>query len=253
MARWDAHVYDTSLKYVSDYGKELVDLLNPQQGEKILDLGCGTGELTQEIAKSGASVIGFDQSETMIERAKSKNGNIEYIVGDITSYKSSEEYDAVFSNAVLHWVTNQEEALSNVYGILKPNGRFVAELGAKGNVQTIIDSIQNVIKDSGYPTKEVSEVLQFPSIGEYANLLESHGFWIESLFQFKRPTLILDGVQGFINWINVFGILLFENVPTELKKELIEKAAKQMAEKLEKDERYFADYVRLRIVVRKIV
>ncbi|MDJ0625758.1 MAG: methyltransferase domain-containing protein [Candidatus Caenarcaniphilales bacterium] len=251
MTRWDAHVYDTSLKYVADYGKELVDLLNPQKGESILDLGCGTGELSREIAKSGAIITGLDNSESMLEKAKSKNGNIKYLNQDITSFQASEEYDAIFSNAVLHWITNQDKVLENLCKALKPNGRLVVELGAKDNVATIIGSIQELIKEEGYPIKEVSDIVFFPSIAEYATLLESKGFWIESISQFKRPTLILDGVQGFINWINVFGIILFENVPKDIKPKLIEKAANSMARKLEKDERYFADYVRLRVVARK--
>lgn len=252
MSQWDAHIYDTSLKFVADYGKEVVELLNPQKGETILDLGCGTGDLTAEIADKGAHVIGLDRSDMMLERARAKHSNIQFVKGDILTLSHSELVDAVFANASLHWVTKPEQAVNNIFKALKPGGRLVAELGGKGNVAKIIDSIQSTILSAGFQTTEMSEVFYFPSIGEYATLLEKSGFRVEFCQLFERPTLILKGSEGFQDWIRVFGILLFKNVPFSKQNELLQKAAELMAERLERDERYFADYVRLRVVARKL-
>lgn len=253
MAEWDAHLYDTSLRFVADFGRELIDLLKPSKDETILDLGCGTGDLTNEIASKGARVIGLDQSESMLEKARSKFGKIEFINADATNFKLSEKVDAVFSNAALHWVTSQDQVLKSIYNSLKPNGRLVAELGAKGNVSKIVDSIQTVIKKEGFTPVEMSDIFYFPSPGEYATLLEKVGFRVEFMQLFERPTMIMNVPQGFIDWIKVFGILLFQNVPLNQRPSLITKAAELMAQRLETDERYFADYVRLRVVARKIV
>jgi trans-aconitate methyltransferase len=252
MSHWNAHLYDTSLKYVADYGKELVALLNPKKDERILDLGCGTGDLTIEIAQKGAHVIGLDNSETMLRRAREKYPKIEFMQGDAIDFKLEEPVDAVFSNAVLHWVTQQEMAVKNIYASLKKGGRFVAELGGKGNVHKIIESIQNVIAQAGYKTVDFNHVFYFPSIGDYATLLEKTGFQVEASYLFERPTLILNGEAGFRDWVNVFGILFFQNVPSNKKDELIAKAVEGMMKSLEKDDRYFADYVRLRVLASKV-
>lgn len=252
MAAWDAHIYDTSLKFVADFGRELIDLLKPEKGETILDLGCGTGDLTNEIASKGAKVIGLDQSESMLEKARTKFGEIEFVNADAASFQLPEKVDAVFSNAALHWITKQDQVLNSIYNNLKPNGRLVAELGAKGNVEKIVNSIQTVIKNEDYKPVEMSDIFYFPSPGEYATLLEKNGFRVEFMQLFERPTMIMNVPQGFIDWIKVFGILLFQNVPLNQRPPLITKAAELMAQKLEKDERYFADYIRLRVVARKL-
>jgi trans-aconitate methyltransferase len=253
MSQWNAHLYDTALKFVSDYGKDVVELLKPTKGETILDLGCGTGDLTAEIAASGAKTIGLDNSKTMLERASKKHPEIAFIYGEATDFTLEEPVNAVFSNATLHWVIDQEKALANVYKTLKPNGRLVVELGGKGNVHCIIDSIQKAISQAGYPTVELSDIFYFPSVGEYASLLEKVGFRVECCFLFERPTLIMNGAQGFKDWIDVLGIRLFQNVPINRRPEVIDQAVALMMIWLEKDERYFADYVRLRVAARKIV
>lgn len=252
MSHWDAHVYDTSLKFVSDYGKEVVALLNAKPGETILDIGCGTGDLSAEIAAVGTKVIGLDNAEEMLQRAAKKYPQITFLKADAQDFKLDEPVDAVFSNAALHWIPNQESVLENIYRSLKTPGRLVVELGGKGNVQKIIDSIQASIIEAGYQTVQLGDIFYFPSIGEYASLLEKVGFEVETCHLFERPTLIMDGAEGFQNWINVLGIRLFQNVPLLKRQEVIDRAIALMMNKLEKDERYFADYVRLRVSAKKI-
>jgi trans-aconitate methyltransferase len=254
MSRWNAHLYDVSLKYISDYGKELVALLNPKKDELIVDLGCGTGSITNEIAVSGAKLIGVDSSPSMIQRAKEKFPKIEFIEANATDFQISQKADAVFSNAALHWIVaeQQEIAIQNIRDNLKVGGRLVAEVGGKGNIQKIISSIDETVSAAGFDKVSFEDVFCFPSIGEYATLLEKNGYKVEMCHLFDRPTAILNGINGFKDWVSVFGISFFQNVPSDKQSEIIDKAIKLMMNKLEKDDRYFADYVRLRVIARKI-
>jgi len=136
--QWNASEYDAKHAFVYEKAMGLVDLLKPKMGERILDLGCGTGVLTSEIASRGAEVYGIDRSIEMIEQAKSKFPTLRFEVADARELKFNEEFDAVFSNAVLHWIPEPEKVAAGIARALKPGGRFVAEFGGKGNIQTLV-------------------------------------------------------------------------------------------------------------------
>lgn len=144
--QWNPSLYDDKHSFVSAFGDSLVKVLAPKKGEKILDVGCGTGDLACQMADAGAKVVGIDSSEKMIAKAKEKYLHLSFYVKDVTQLDFHNEFDAVFSNAVLHWVRQPEKALTNIYNSLKKGGRFVAEFGGKGNVQTISQAIDTQIK-----------------------------------------------------------------------------------------------------------
>lgn len=148
--KWNSELYSHKHAFVYQYGEGLVDLLNPQPGERILDLGCGSGELTQRIAERGASVIGIDASATMLETAKNQFPALELYPMDATQFEFAEPFDAIFSNAVLHWVTDYEAAVGRMAAALKPGGRLVVEFGGKGNVATIIQAVAKQLANFGY-------------------------------------------------------------------------------------------------------
>src|SRR5699024_11587217 len=129
---------DDKIAYVAQYGQGIFDMLAPKQNEKILDIGCGTGDLTKKIAEKGAIPTGMDASNEMIETAKQKYSDINFIKADATSYRSNEKFDAVFSNAALHWITDQEAVIKTIASSLSPCGRFVADFGGKGNIATML-------------------------------------------------------------------------------------------------------------------
>lgn len=141
---WKAYDYDRQLSFVSAYGKGVAELLAPQPGERILDLGCGTGDLAYEISASGALVTGMDDSAEMMERAKSKYPELTFMTGDGQNFETETPYDAVFSNAALHWMKDAAGVVRSVYGALKPGGRFVAEFGGKGNIDGIYQALKTV-------------------------------------------------------------------------------------------------------------
>lgn len=246
---WNTSLYDQKHAFVFEYGKGLIPLLDPQPGESILDLGCGTGHLTKTIAESGAHMVGIDSSVSMIEAARTAYPDLEFLVVDASDFSFSSPFDAVFSNATLHWVTEAERAVSCIAKSLKTGGRLVAEFGGKGNVATIITAVQQSLWELMHI--EVISGWYFPSIGEYASLLEKHGLAVGSAFLFERPTKLEEGEKGLRNWIEVFGKSMFLNVPDAVKQQALERVEEKARGLLFKEGHWFADYRRLRIVAYK--
>lgn len=244
---WNADLYDQNHSFVSKYGNNLIELLAAKQGEKILDLGCGTGDLAKKLDDVGVNIVGVDKSQNMVTQALSKYPHIKFMVRDATDLRYHNEFDAVFSNATLHWVKQPKQALSCIYQSLKPGGRFVAEFGGKGNVQTITDEIIHQMKQSGIEYNMEQFPWYYPSIAEYPALMEEVGYRVTSAEHFDRPTL-LDGENGLKNWIEMFGSHLFEGIDENQKDYIITKVENHLKEVLYKDGKWIADYKRIRVI-----
>lgn len=245
--QWNANLYDNNHSFVSKYGNSLIELLNPKHGEKILDLGCGTGDLAKNLADSGVDVVGVDKSDNMIAKATSKFPSIPFIVQDATELEFLNEFDAVFSNATLHWIKPPLQALHCIYQSLQQGGRFVAEFGGKGNVQTIVDEIIQQIKEAGFEWKDEQFPWYYPSIAEYSALMEEVGFRVTFAQYYDRPTQ-LDGENGLRNWIDMFGHLLFAEIPEQAKNQIITNVEANLGEALYQDSYWIADYKRIRVI-----
>src|SRR5262249_53568714 len=148
---WDASLYDSKHSFVWKYGAELIELLAPQKGERILDLGSGTGHLTHRIADSGASVFGLDRSPTMLAEARKNYPELNLVAGDATRFAFARPFDAVFSNATLHWILDAESVVKCVAGCLRAGGRFVLELGGRGNIEQFRAAVHDALDQLGYP------------------------------------------------------------------------------------------------------
>ncbi|WP_438310551.1 class I SAM-dependent methyltransferase [Sporosarcina sp. FA9] len=244
---WNANLYDAKHSFISNYGNDLIELLAPKEGEKVLDLGCGTGDLANRIFADGADVVGVDQSENMVGQAISKYPEIKFTVGDAICLGYKDEFDAVFSNATLHWIKQPEEALSSIYRSLKTNGRFVAEFGGKGNVQMITDEIILQYTEAGLEFKAENFPWYFPSIGEYASLMEKAGFRVTFAQHFDRLTP-LDGENGMKNWIEMFGSRIFEGLNEKLIGTIVSRVETNLKNTLYKDGIWLADYKRIRVI-----
>ena len=244
---WNANLYDQNHSFVSKYGNNLIELLAPQQGERILDLGCGTGDLAKKLDDLGVNVVGVDNSKNMIMEARKKYPLISFAVRDVTELGYNDEFDAVFSNATLHWVKQSKQALEWIYQSLKQGGRFVAEFGGKGNVQTITDEIIHQMKDSGMDYKTEQFPWYYPSIGEYSTLMEEVGFRVVFAQHFDRPTP-LDGENGLKNWIEMFGSHLLESLNEDQKDAIITKVENHLKPILYKEGNWIADYKRIRVI-----
>lgn len=240
---WDAHRYQTGHSYVWRYGEELVELLAPLAGERIVDLGCGSGQLTARIAESGATVIGIDRSPEMIAQARVNFPAIDFRVGDATNFQVESPVDAVFSNAVLHWVKDARTAIACVWQALKPGGTFVMEMGGHGNTGALLRVVGEVVG-------AVESPWYFPTIGEYAALLEDRGFEIRLATLFDRPTVV-DGENGLEDWLVMFGSALFAGMSESRKQEVRRSVADRMRGTNYRDGHWILDYRRLRVKAEK--
>ena len=173
---WNPELYDNKHDFVHKYGGEVVTLLTPEQHETILDLGCGTGDLTEKISRSCKEVIGIDNSLEMIEAARGKYQGIPFLHTDAKDLDLGIAFDAVFSSSVLHWITEPEIVIKNINRHLKPGGRFVAEFGGKGCVNKIISALTEILDSTNVMYPPIGDSLYYPSISEYTGLLEKNGF-----------------------------------------------------------------------------
>ena len=216
---WDASLYQKNYGFIWQYGENLIDLLAPQPGERILDLGCGTGQLTTKIAKTGAEVVGIDRSPEMIATARQNYPELLFEVADARQLQFSQPFDAVFSNAVLHWILEPDAAIRSIHQALKPGGRFVAEFGGKGNVNGVVTALKEALVALGCSID--SNLWYFPSISDYTTRLEQHGFEVTYAALFDRPTALESGETGLVNWLQMFAEKFIGGLPNEQQTEVM--------------------------------
>lgn len=247
---WNAELYKSKHSFVPQYGEDLITLLNPKAGERILDVGCGTGQLTSKIAQMGAFVTGLDNSVEMLKLARSSYPNINFVLSDARDFSFEGKFDAVFSNATLHWVLEAEKAVACISKCLHEGGRFVLEKGGKGNVSKIVQAVKEAIREAA--SVEIDDIWFYPSIGEYASLLELYGFEVQYAAHFERPTELKDGEDGLKNWLRMFGNRIFLQIPHTNPNDIIELAEMKLRDELFKGGSWYADYKRLRLRAVKI-
>jgi trans-aconitate 2-methyltransferase len=248
---WNTELYQSSHAFVWQFGRDLLAMLAPQAGERILDVGCGTGQLTSEIAKSGAEVVGLDQSAEMIGSARKNFPELRFEVADIATTNYENEFDAVFSNAALHWVRNQEGAITAMARALRPGGRLVFEMGGRGNIQEIWNAAIQALTDMGVPNPENLSPWFYPSIGEYAPMLESHDLQVTFAVLFDRPTPLEGGERGLRTWLEMFGMFASNVLRPQQREELMRRIEDLARSALFRDGVWTVDYKRLRMIAVK--
>ncbi len=244
--QWNVENYQKFASFVPQLGQPLLDLLQPQPKELVLDLGCGDGALTEKLIQAGCEVVGVDASPEMVRAAKARGINA-YVM-DARELTFKEEFNAVFSNAVLHWVKEPHLAVAGIAKVLKPGGRFVAEFGGKGNVKTIEDALIKVVSFFGVDGRKLSP-WYYPAQEEYQAILEKHGLRVESIALIPRPTPLPDGMLG---WLKTFAGPFLAPFPSVFHQYILWHAKLSMKLTLcDKDGNWHADYVRLRVLARK--
>ncbi len=245
---WNPEKYDREFAFVSSYGEDLLRLLRPMSNEHILDLGCGTGQLTELISKSVSKITGLDNSPEMIEAARKKYPEIDFVHADAAYFDLGFRFDAIFSNAALHWVLAYRSCIESMYRHLKPGGRLVLEMGGKGNINNILLPLRSVLHKYGYTSQSSLKPWYFPSIGEYSTALESEGFRVTLAYHFDRPTELKGDIT---RWLDMFARDFFKEIPSaDVGK--IKKEVQQLAKvNCYKKGRWYADYKRLRIIALK--
>ena len=248
--KWDSRLYDEAHGFVSKYGEGILSYLHPKPGERILDLGCGTGDLTNEISLSGAEVIGADSSAEMILAAKSKYPHIQFYQADARDLDATVQFDAVFSNAALHWIPEKENVIKSMHSVLKNGGRLVLEFGGKGNIRQLIIALRAVFIKRGYHKNAKINFWYFPSIGEYATELEKYNFRVTHAEHFDRVTPLTSN-QGIKDWFMMFGDNFFMDImPTE-KDHILNEVEEKLSVTHFINGVWNADYTRVRFVAVK--
>jgi trans-aconitate methyltransferase len=238
---WSPDTYDEHARFVSDLAGEVLSWLAPRAGERILDLGCGDGVLSEQLQAMGCRVIGVDASAGMIAAARARG--LDARLADAQELAFDGEFDAVFSNAALHWMTRPGKVLDGVWSALVPDGRFVAEFGGHGNVAAITTAMRAVAKSRG-GDQELAGPWFFPSVDDYRRLLEQKGFNVKRIGLFPRPTLLKTGMKS---WLKLFRQPFFEQFGDTMEEALGEAEALLKPSLCDAGGRWTADYVRLRV------
>ena len=243
---WSAARYETNARFVSDLGQGVLDWLDPRAGERILDLGCGDGALTEKLMSARAEVLGVDGSADMVAAARARG--IEARVADGHALDLAPEFDAVFSNAALHWMTDPDAVIAGVSRALKPGGRFVGEFGGHGNVAAIRTALSAVIEVETGVADAPASIWYFPTPAEYQARLEAAGFAVQRIALIPRPTPIPSDMAG---WLETLAAPVLAELPEAQRGIVREKAQTLLRPALcDAAGNWTADYVRLRFEAR---
>lgn len=241
--RWDAARYARNARFVADLAGDILSIADPRPGEKVLDLGCGDGALMGRIAEFGCTVVGVDSSPAMVEAACAAGHDARQMSGEALAFDS--EFDLVFSNAALHWMTEADLVAEGIFASLKPGGRFVAEFGGWGNVAAIATALRAAART--FDGNEAAAMpWYFPSPEEHGARLQRAGFEIRHMSLHPRPTPLATGMR---EWLLTFQAPFFETFGPDRRDEVLDWVTQLLRPSLaDASGNWFADYVRLRMV-----
>ena len=243
--RWDPERYRRWASYVPELGRDVVELLDPRPGERVLDLGCGDGALTAHLAARGCHVLGVDRSAAFVAAARKRG--LSTLQADARHLAGPElpagSFDAVFSNAVLHWIPDAAAVVAGVRRLLRTGGSFVAEFGGAGNIATVRDALHAALRRRGVDAR-VRDPWYFPRAAEYRCVLEAHGFEVGEIKLFPRPT----PVPGTLTeWLRTFAAAFLDGLEPRTRQAIEAEVSAAAAPRLRgPDGAWTVDYVRLR-------
>ena len=238
---WDPESYAKNARFVSDLTKPVLDLLEAKSGETILDLGCGDGALTGKLAALGCAVVGIDASLPQLRAARKRGLPVFVMDGQNLCLRA--RFDAVFTNAALHWMKEPEKVVRGVHSVLKPGSRFVGEFGGKGNVEKIRSALHSALRRRGIDPASI-DPWYYPSAEEYASLLINAGFTVEYIELIPRPTKLPGDITS---WLEIFAQSFIKAVDGSDRASFLGEVIEELQPQLrDPEENWLADYVRLR-------
>lgn len=242
---WDAKEYQANFNFVYNYGQDVLSLVDVPQNSYVIDFGCGNGELTHKLKTKGYAVLGIDASQEMVSLAKTNHPDIDFKQANIIDFKSDKLADAIFSNAVLHWIDEdkQQIMLNNIASNLKSGGLFAFEFGGYGCGASVHKELAKLFAEHNLT---YTIPFYFPTIDMYAPKLEQAGFKVIYATLFDRPTAV-KGENGIVDWIKMFDKTPFIDVEKSLAEKIMFTAQDHLAAKLYKDNQWYVDYVRIRM------
>lgn len=244
--QWSPTQYAKNARFVSELGMPVVSLLAPRAGERILDVGCGDGPLTKKLVELGCEVVGVDASPAMVEAAKALGLDAHVMDGQALQF--THEFDAVFSNAALHWMQQPEAVIAGAWRALKPGGRFVAEFGGDGNTATVLHTLKAALLRRGLDFHALSP-WYFPSVKEYRGKLEAQGFVVNSIALIPRPTPL---PGSLVAWLETFAQSFVAPLPSAERSIFLAEVEDQCRSTLcDAEGKWSVDYVRLRFSATK--
>lgn len=243
--RWNARLYEERHGFVADYGRGLLEFVPHDPRQAILDLGCGTGTLTKELAGRAGAVLGVDASPAMVAAAQKRFPQLEFLVADALELPFEAQFHIVFSNAVFHWLPDHDRLLKNIYRALKPGGRLVCEFGARGNVAAIEGAFARACEERGL---RYASRFTFPEAEAFAGLLEANRFICELVVAYDRPTVLRDGEHGLRHWMRQFFAGHLQAMSESAQADLLTRVEELARPGLWDGGAWVADYRRLRVV-----
>ncbi len=244
---WDPERYARNARFVADLGAPVVALLAPVAGERILDLGCGDGALTAKLVAMGCEVIGVDSSAAQIEAARKLGLDARVASGEDLDFDG--EFDAAFSNAALHWMSDADKVIAGVHRALKPGGRFVAEFGGYGCVAKIRKALVEGLNRRGV-NGEAANPWYFPAVEDYSERLARGGFAVSYIALIPRPTPLPGDVTG---WLETFAESFTSKLAVDKRPAYIAEVREALRPELcDEEGKWTADYVRLRFAAKTL-
>ena len=245
--QWDAQRYANNASFVAQHGEPVLALLNPRPGEQILDLGCGDGALSLKLVEAGAIVLCVDASDSMVAAAIARGLDAEVCSGEQLAFDN--RFDAVLSNAALHWMRDYRAVIDGVYRALKPGGRFVVEMGGEGNIAALVGAMRTVFARHA-EFGEFRNPWFFPALADYRDALEYGGFEVHYIERFERPTPLSAGVR---EWLQLFANGITGSLDAAQRTRFLDEVESLLRPSLHSErDGWVADYVRLRFEAYKV-
>ena len=241
---WDGKLYEGSHAFVSEYGLKVLDMLGGIKGKRVLDAGCGTGTLAAEAARRGALVTGVDADENMLAAAHEKFPGLKLEKCRLEEYRRDKAFDCAYSNAVLHWIADQNAVIKNIYGSLIFGGKFACEFGGTGNANIVLSALKQALAEEKLP---FNSPFHYRGL-EFKRVLEGAGFTVKEIELFPRMTP-LKGEDGMANWIIQF---CRDTLPGgEWQSKVLRRVENSVRGELYFDGVWHVDYMRLRFLAEK--